>query len=232
MGYVKDLIGSIRKRGLFGTTRILIPEVLFDLRFGTDTFRIVALEDLKRSRNTQEWQGAHSYQAANPTLFSDILRGVISTHLRSDFSKDIFLDYGCGKGRALILAIENKMARAEGVELSPELVQVAQGNIANYLSRKPQSSAVNSSSLQVHLGNALEFDPADDVSIFFFFNPFGPEILEPVLRRLTSLPTKTAAGERLLIYMNPMHPEVPERCGFNLRVDLSPTARVYTWPKI
>jgi hypothetical protein len=43
---VKDVFGSFSKRGVVATLSLLPPEVLFDLRFGTDTFAVVTNEEL------------------------------------------------------------------------------------------------------------------------------------------------------------------------------------------
>jgi hypothetical protein len=48
--------------------------------------------------------------------------------------------------------------------------------------------------------------------VFYFFNPFGPQVLRQVLEKIqTSL--LSAPREVLFIYCNPLHPEVFQDVG-------------------
>ena len=42
---------------------------------------------------------------------------------------DVFLDFGCGKGRVLLIASEYKFKKIIGIEFSPELAGIALKNI-------------------------------------------------------------------------------------------------------
>src|SRR5205085_6617351 len=43
--------------------------------------------------------------------------------------EDVFLDYGCGKGRALVAAASRGFGEVIGVELAPELCAAAEANV-------------------------------------------------------------------------------------------------------
>jgi SAM-dependent methyltransferase len=90
---------------------------------------------------------------------------------------DVFLDYGCGKGRALIVAAGLRFDEVIGVELSPELSQVARDNTCH-------ARGVNCGKITVVCTDAAEFDLPDSVTVLFFFNPFTGSVLRRVLVKI------------------------------------------------
>jgi SAM-dependent methyltransferase len=98
-------------------------------------------------------------------------------HVQAD-GESVFIDYGCGKGRAVVSAAMMPFQRVIGVELSKELCDVARRNVeqARKRFRCPDVQIVNA--------DARDFVPPDEVSVVFFFNPFDHNILQVVLDRL------------------------------------------------
>lgn len=66
-----------------------------------------------------------SYEGTSPLGFLRLLR-----RLPIDPARFTFIDLGCGKGRTLILAARSQFRRAVGVEISPDVLAVAQRNVA------------------------------------------------------------------------------------------------------
>src|SRR5204863_4068199 len=48
---------------------------------------------------------------------------------RIDYSQYTFVDYGCGKGRVLLLAAQHPFQEVIGVEFAPELHKIAEANL-------------------------------------------------------------------------------------------------------
>lgn len=139
-----------RKHGVARSMRLGLHELLFDIRYGTDT----------------SIDPAH--EPTNPLIFAEIMRHApFAAHGR------VFLDYGAGKGRALVLAARHGFAKGVGVELSPELCAVARTNIARY-----------PGALEVTCADAAAFEVPTDVTVAFLFNPFGAATMTAVVDRI------------------------------------------------
>ncbi|WP_141701201.1 hypothetical protein [Methyloceanibacter methanicus] len=83
-----------------------------------------------------------------------------------DFSEFTFVDYGAGKGRAMLLAAEHPFAAVAGVEFAAELHDNAQMNIAQY----PRSN-MRCRNVECVLEDAVQVGPPEGASVHFFFNP-------------------------------------------------------------
>jgi SAM-dependent methyltransferase len=90
-----------------------------------------------------------------------------------------FVDVGCGKGRALLLASEMPFREVLGVELDGDLLTMAQRNVARWqLAGRPRSpvTAVDADGTEVEL--------PDGALLVYLFNPFGAPVLRRMLQRL------------------------------------------------
>jgi predicted RNA methylase len=101
-----------------------------------------------------------------------------------DPREHIFLDYGSGKGRAVILAATYQFRRVLGVEIAPELTRIAQDNVER--SRRK----LRCTDIEITTGNATSFQIPPGVTIFYFNNPFFGEILAAVLDNILSFANK------------------------------------------
>lgn len=89
--------------------------------------------------------------------------------------KDVFLDYGCGKGRVdFYLAYQTK-ANTIGVEYDERIYQ---GAIEN---RKTAVSGARTEFVQMR---AEEYRVPGEVNRCYFFNPFSVELLHKVMARM------------------------------------------------
>jgi SAM-dependent methyltransferase len=79
---------------------------------------------------------------------------------------DVFVDFGAGKGRALLMAGRLPYRRVVGVELDPELAQCARRNLAQARWRLRAGAAA------CETANVLDWPFPDDASTVFLFNPF------------------------------------------------------------
>ncbi len=112
-----------------------------------------------------------------------------------------FVDFGCGKGRALFLADLLGFQRIVGVELSPTLAEQAWENIHRFRTRTKTRSEI-----QIVQQNATDFEIPDGPCVLYFFNPFGASLLREVLRQIeTSMVHKPR--RMIAIYNNAQHPE-------------------------
>ena len=108
---------------------------------------------------------------------------------------DVFLDYGCGRGRITAVAATHPFRKVIGIELHQELCASARVNMYRMHGKR-------CSEWEVLQADATEFVVPGDVNVVFLFNPFLGEILDRVVCRLEeSLALRPRA--LTLIYMNP-----------------------------
>lgn len=111
-----------------------------------------------------------------PVSYSGLKRAL--DHLPSDAFKGSFVDYGCGKGRALLIAALFPFQKVIGIEYDSELAQTAQSNISN------AQGTLQCHTVEVIQIDATLYDIPNEASVFFFYQPFVGETLSKVLRRL------------------------------------------------
>ena len=156
------------RRAPLGTLSSLyrrVEERWWDYRLGIDT------------RSGRKWTGSvppHCvpYEPLPYRVLERALRTLTVTE------RDVLLDYGCGKGRALVAAAQRPFARVLGVELVPELTRAARANVAR-AHRRLACQVV-----QVYESDARTFDVPDDVTVIFMFNPFDGALRGEVADRV------------------------------------------------
>lgn len=105
-----------------------------------------------------------------------------------------FVDLGCGKGRAVLLASEMGFRDCVGVELNPGLAEVARANLARW------TRAV--SPVRIECGDATEFAFPAGKCLAYLFHPFTGEVLARLLAGI-AVQFAGRAGELDLVYVNP-----------------------------
>jgi SAM-dependent methyltransferase len=140
-----------------------------DGKFGGWTF----LSDLDIP--SPNWIEGYDYLPIEPERFKRVL-GSLNT-IFEDFT---FIDFGSGKGRALLLASEYPFKRIIGLEFSPELHRIAEDNIKRYQS--PTQRCKNIQSLNADFATfAIPAEPL----VLFFFDPCRGRVLADVIAGIT-----------------------------------------------
>lgn len=118
--------------------------------------------------------------------------------------KFVFIDLGCGMGKALLLASELGFGRVIGVEFDPELARAAQANCRSFLSRQPMSA--NATEVEVVCGDAAEYRFPPEPTVVYCFNPFDGVIMRRVAANLDA---SLEAHHRQLffVYLHARHVE-------------------------
>lgn len=112
--------------------------------------------------------------------------------------RDTFVDFGCGKGRALHQAARWPFKRVIGVEISPELAEIARASLA-VRTRRHRARKV-----EVVVADVRDYPVPDDLTIAYFFRPFGDGPLEAVLRAIVESIDRNPRPVRL-IYATPVN---------------------------
>jgi SAM-dependent methyltransferase len=168
-----DALASLRRAGLPNTLRIIastVRDASFDRTYGTDTAgyadpRAYAAGDPRAARAT-------FYVATRARPFLAFLRrGRVPT-------QGTFVDYGCGKGRALFLAAQHGFRSVRGIEFSPALCRAAELNVERF---RPHAPATR---FEVICADAGDYQVGADDAVFYFYDPFDDDLIERCLAHI------------------------------------------------
>jgi SAM-dependent methyltransferase len=206
----RRILRSLRQRGISGSLgRVLsvLQERIFDLRYGTDT---VSFADLKSLTIDGEHAAEGTpYQPTRLRLVRQVLSALVPA------PGGAFVDFGCGKGRVLLLAADYGFRRVTGVEFAKELCEIARDNVARYRRKTGIQTDI-----RIVEGDAVEYEVQDDENVFFLSNPFSAALVEKVAKNIArSLTSKGRRG--LIIYNNPLWSEAIEQRGFSPFLDFN-----------
>jgi predicted RNA methylase len=118
-----------------------------------------------------------------------------------------FLDYGCGKGRALFCAEYSGFNELIGVELDDELIKDAEQNLSTYSQKRTESHFTF-----VHQ-DAVDFKIPGNCRVFYFFNPFSDKVMEKVAENILNY-RKTIDKTIYIVYVNPKYDSLWIAKGF------------------
>lgn len=171
--------------------RRAVPRNLaFDARFGTDTAEEVQLveaglpSELAAQANTV-------YRPIWPALFYRTI-----DRLNLDLSTYRFIDYGSGKGKAMLMAADYPFREIIGIEFAPGLHKIAEENCRIY--RSPHQRCFALAPL-IADARTVALPPGDLVC--FFFNPFDQETLRQVLVKIDQQ-AMCRSSDIVIIYCN------------------------------
>ena len=177
----------------------------FDRRYGTDTTAMLGPADFGRTSDNVRY--ASLYRATLPRTFERIIGTMKIRH--EDF---IFVDFGSGKGRTLLLASEFPFKRVIGLEFSPKLHEAAQKNVGIY-----RSATQKCKQFELECLDAASYELPVENTVFYFFDPFELPVMSPVIdnmkKSLEKHPRKV-----FIAYVNPTYCAVMENSGFLHRI--------------
>lgn len=204
MSLPRRLKKSLEQTGLRVTLLrfyILAVDFFFDMRFGTDTRAPESLKNLTiESGNKERGVGYQATRIVPLMTLLEKIRPMIP-------AEGSFVDLGCGKGRALLVAAQFGFERVTGVEFARELCEVASRNCAAFKARKTPETE-----FRVVESDVVDYAIDDDDSVFYLFNPFDEVVLGAILANIAAslerCPRKT-----LIIYYNPRFGGLIEQHG-------------------
>jgi SAM-dependent methyltransferase len=144
----------------------------WDQRNNVDTGGWIDLKNLAVVGENREH--GRSAVSTPPSAFRSIAR-----YFPKDCAEYTFLDIGCGKGRALLIALNYGFLRVIGVEFSSYLCDVARKNLNHFPHRGSHTDfcVVNEDATKYHL--------PDGNLVIFLFAPFSPIIFRMFLSNVS-----------------------------------------------
>jgi len=125
-----------------------------------------------------------------PTPYDKLRKILDYLKLRQD---DVFVDIGCGKGRAIFFAATRKLKKIIGVELDERLIDIAKKN--------SEKARFNNTPIEIVHADAAVFDVKEG-TVFFMFNPFGPNTVKRVIDNIKKSLTVNPRTIHI-VYYNP-----------------------------
>jgi SAM-dependent methyltransferase len=110
--------------------------------------------------------------------------------LISNFQDSIFIDIGCGPGRALYYSSTIGFNRLIGIEQSRKLVDLCNQNLKKYLSPQAHAKIINRNVREINfldLINNFDRDRHINSVVFFLYAPFKDEMLHTLLSKFDEL---------------------------------------------
>jgi SAM-dependent methyltransferase len=189
-------INTIRSKFRIRGTRIphtvYVPPI--DLKYGIETAGFIGPGKLRSGSKGDIY--SVGYGGSQPSVVRTALEKIPNIY------SACFLDIGCGKGRALVVASELSFRRIIGVEIGPELVRIARINAARIASAHPERVPI-----EIIEGDALSFQlPAGFVVAFFYHSGHAP--LVRALASRIAAHNLIPGNKVLLVYYNPISGKV------------------------
>jgi SAM-dependent methyltransferase len=159
------------------------PQHPFDQIHGVDTSGLIAAGNLITGHPNDSHVTA--YYGVAPSILRTLIDLWRATNPPHPIQHYTFLDFGAGKGRAILIASELPFHQVIGIELNPTLADIAQLNLDRWLaSHATDPTAVPLAPIRLYEQDALTFDIPRTPTLAFLFHPFEAPILKLLLRRI------------------------------------------------
>jgi hypothetical protein len=173
-----------------GWVRWAYAQIAFERRMGVRTAGLISGRELGYA---DDW--LQPYEPSDWRILSRVLPK------RSVGSGDVFVDFGSGMGRMVLMAAAYPFRRVIGVEMSPAMHERAVENVRR--GRYPRRCG----EIDLVCADVLEYEIPDDATVFFLYNPFRGEVFSAAIERIVAS-HDCAPREVRILYVNPLEDEL------------------------
>jgi SAM-dependent methyltransferase len=194
-------VQPIRPRDLLKATAIPIHP--FDQVHGTDTSGLVPAADLITGHENDEHVTA--YYAVAPSILRSLIDRWRSTTYPRHITDFNFVDVGCGKGRAVMIASEQPFRSIIGIDLNGNMAAIAKANVTRWQrDHRTDPTAEAIAPIRIENVDALSYVLPQTPTVIFLFHPFEAPVLKAFLRRVeTAFASQPGCVD--LLYVNAEH---------------------------
>ena len=179
--------------------RLLSDEIKGERKYRLNTSDFEPTEQMNISSRMIDL--VYSYMPSNYKLLEHVFEEVN----RYDHNQT-FLDIGCGKGRAMMVAAHYDFKKITGVEINLDYCTSLSEKAIEYQNEFDCS-------FEIICNDASEYHIPDDVQTIIFYNPFKETVMRKVVTNILNSATKK--GRPLyIIYLNPLYSELLLEAGF------------------
>lgn len=212
----KKVFRNFSKVGFFATFQYVISDFVFDYKYKVDTINTKMLDEMEID-SPNKVHGKY-YEGTNVYIFKKMF-----SHVEIDPSNSCFVDFGSGKGKAMIMAAEKGFRKVIGVEFSLELVEVCRTNLEVF-----KQKSKGKTEFEIFHMDAAEFKIPSEANLLYFSNPFDhflvTKVIDNILHSLEEFPR-----EIVVVHLHPQgnmafaehprfHLEYESRDGFVFRL--------------
>ena len=183
----------------------------YDWYHNVETWPPIAADKLQVDSESRK-HGLH-YDPESPSRFRRIMR---SMPVRLD--QFTFVDLGCGKARAILLASMYPFRKIIGVEYSAQLAAIAEQNLTTY---RPQNEQ-KCSDLSVLCMDAAQYKLPAGPLVVYMYNPFKAEVMGRVLNEMKRA-FEADVPELYVAYSVPTLNHLLKQSDFLVPVEETPT---------
>jgi hypothetical protein len=144
-----------------------LAERLLERRYGVSTAEFVYLEDLGLEPEHRVWH--------DPSDWIGLRRALGRLGIGRD---DVFVDYGSGLGRAVLVAASLPFRRVIGVELAEDMTARARENVQR------NRQKLKAGEVDLVSADALEWEVPADLTVAYLYCPFTDEVFDGVIQKL------------------------------------------------
>jgi len=181
-----EFVDSLQKNGLFSTARKVGQRLYY--KYKRVDFSTQNIYDLTRVGNYE------NHGTAFVSTSKDFLKRVVDDlekSIKKPLVKELFVDYGSGKGSAIIHARDIGFKEAIGVEFALELHEIAESNIEK----------MNLKGVQSVYADATTYPLPLDASVVYLFNPFDEIVMGKFIENIVK-EKENFKGDVYFIYKN------------------------------
>ena len=172
----------------------------FDARYGVETGGLIAGAELHSGHANDGFNTA--YYAMAPSRFQRVMEFWIADESHGALEAYSFVDLGCGKGRAVLMASEFPFREVVGVELHSTLARIAEDNVLLWT-----AAGRGVCPIRIVCQEATEFVFPSGPCLLYLFHPFTASVLRRMVERIEA-EFADRPGLLDLIYFNPEGGEV------------------------
>ena len=178
----------------------------FDRRYNVNTLAEVPLANLTiLDKDFNHKQDKRRYTQTSLVTFREIMSTLPIRH-----EEYVFVDFGSGKGKAVLVASEYNFKKVIGVEFAEELHRIAKKNLLAYSNQEQRCYDI-----EFVFGDAVDLDIPKEKCVFYLANPFRGA--EHVLSKIISnVYVSYCANPRTLyfVYVNPISQHLFDEAEF------------------
>ncbi len=167
----------------------------FDAQYGIDTSGLVFPFELQA--NSQHVDQLNGYMGSQPSIIRRALDAL------GPIDGYTFVDIGCGKGRPMIVASEYPFDAVLGYDINTDLVATANANAAAIGQRFPDRPPIRATTADV-----ADLVLPNGKVVIFLFNPFGPELISALIRKLEKALSDRTITHLFAVYYHPVSGDI------------------------
>ena len=190
---ILDTLVAIKNVGILNTSKLYISVIIDRLFYYDSEYDIKESVDPRDTIPNHPNVGhATIYIPTRVSPFMSMLKT-----LNPNTNDTVFVDFGCGKGGALLLAAKFGIKKVKGIEFCDKLSSIASNNMQTFSDKEGTSSfefEIINNDMSLYNLDVLD-------NLFYFYNPCNEFVLNQVVQNIISSFNKTPRFG-MIIYQN------------------------------